>query len=397
MSLARLGGIDAGLLHLEFGQQSMNVCVLIELDTTTMPDGYDFHTLQAYLLRQLDALPEFRVKLADARLNLDNPVWLDDNNFDLSAHVHRIGLPHPGGRQEITSLAAQFMAAPLDRDRPLWQLWVIEDHSRTDGRLHLLLKQHHAMMDGKTESGLMARMCTTGIDSPVPEFIQGPGDASQCTIAIDGAARFAARPWHVIRTVIPTLARALVNSVRHSLSGQAAPGPFRVPRTPFNGKATARRTIAHVQLDLADVKKVKNHFGVKVNDVVMALLSGALRDYLIDLDELPDASLIALVPMAIDDRGQDFGGNQLAAAFCSLESQVADPVERLNAIAQASSMAKNRAVELGPTLIRDTLQYVSPRLMGWAMRLYLKSGLTERRPIHNISVTNVPGGVQIPV
>ena len=246
------------------------------------------------------------------------------------------------------------------------------------------------MMDGKTESGLMARMCTTGIDSPVPEFIQGPGDASQCTIAIDGAARFAARPWHVIRTVIPTLARALVNSVRHSLSGQAAPGPFRVPRTPFNGKATARRTIAHVQLDLADVKKVKNHFGVKVNDVVMALLSGALRDYLIDLDELPDASLIALVPMAIDDRGQDFGGNQLAAAFCSLESQVADPVERLNAIAQASSMAKNRAVELGPTLIRDTLQYVSPRLMGWAMRLYLKSGLTERRPIHNISVTNVP-------
>jgi diacylglycerol O-acyltransferase / wax synthase len=392
VTMARLGGFDAGLLFLEFSQQSMNVAVLIELDTSTVPGGFTFAGFREQLSRRLAVLPEFRVKLASSAFNLDNPVWVDDLEFDIDRHLHRIGLPGPGGRRDLADLAAQFIAAPLERSRPLWQMWVIEcgADGAADPRVALLLKQHHAMMDGKTESGLMARMCTTEVDAPDPERIDGAGTVSARDITIDGAVRFFARPVHLVTKLLPGIARAVAVLTRRARRTRVLSNPFKAPATTFNGNATADRNIAFVQLDLADIKAVKNDFGVKLNDVVLALLSGALRDYLRDRNELPESPLMAAVPMAIADRTDDGGGNQMSLASCSLYTQIPDAADRLRAIAAASSVAKERSTELGLNLLRDISQYVSPRLYGALVRLYVWSGMSRRMPMFNLSVTNVP-------
>ncbi|MGE2835157.1 WS/DGAT/MGAT family O-acyltransferase [Mycobacterium sp. SMC-4] len=395
MTIARLGGFDTSFLFLEFGPQTMNISTLIELDFSTAPDGYSYESLRRYLLDRMDALPELRVKLADTRLNLDNPVWAEDPDFNLDRHLHRVALPAPGGRSQLSEVAANLIPAPLDRSRPLWELWVIEDAS-APGRpinsraIALLLKQHHAIMDGASDTDLMSRLCTTDVARSHPDRIAGPDTLSTGQIAVDGALRFVQRPAHIVMKLLPTIARGVVNSMKLSARGLAMASPLRTPATRFNGNISGERSVAFLQLDLADVMAVKTAFGVKVNDVVLALISGALRGYLADLGELPAEALTALVPVAVNDRTETGGANQLSAAFCSLQTHIADPAERLKAIAQASVTAKKHSTALGPTILQDTLQYVSPRILGWVLRLYVWSGIASRRPLFNVAISNVP-------
>ncbi|MBI3228102.1 MAG: wax ester/triacylglycerol synthase family O-acyltransferase [Mycolicibacterium cosmeticum] len=391
--MARLGGLDASLLFLEFGRQTMNICTLIELDTSTVPGGYSFEKFHSYLADRLAALPELRVKLADSRWNLDNPVWVDDLDFELDRHLHRVVLAPPCGRRELSDLAAAQTAGRLDRGRPLWEMWVIEcgaDCVGPDPRVAVLLKQHHAIMDGASDTDLMGRLCSTEVDAPAPAHLAGAGSATTGEIARDGAKLFARRPFHISTRLLPALARSIATSAKLAFAARAMSSPFRAPATSFNGNATEVRNLAFVQLDLSEVKTAKNAFGVKVNDVVLALLAGALRDHLLDRGELPASDLLAMVPIAVEDRSATGGANQLSAAFCTLHTGIADPVARLRAIAAASASAKHHSAALGPALLRDTLQYVSPKLLGLAMRLYIWSGASARRPVCNISVSNVP-------
>jgi WS/DGAT/MGAT family acyltransferase len=172
--------------------------------------------------------------------------------------------------------------------------------------------------------------------------------------------------------------------------------PFTAPQTAFNTTVTPHRNVAYAQLDLEDVKKVKNHFGVKVNDVVMALVSGALRAYLADRDELPDSPLVAMVPVSVHDRSDRPGRNKVSGMFASLQTHIADPAERLTAIADATSVAKEHSSAIAATLLQDWSQFAAPAVFGAAMRLYASSRLTEARPVHNLVVSNVPGP-QVPL
>ncbi|OOK70411.1 wax ester synthase-like Acyl-CoA acyltransferase domain protein [Mycobacterium kansasii] len=124
--MERLSGLDASFLYLETFTQPLHVCSLLELDTSTMPGGYTFDRLRDALGMRIKAIPQFREKLADSRLNLDHPVWVEDSAFDLDHHLHCIGVPAPGGRPEVAEICAQIAAVPLDRDHPLWEMWVIE-------------------------------------------------------------------------------------------------------------------------------------------------------------------------------------------------------------------------------------------------------------------------------
>ena len=172
--------------------------------------------------------------------------------------------------------------------------------------------------------------------------------------------------------------------------------PFAAPQTPFNASITAHRNVAFAELDFEDIKTVKNHFGVKVNDVVMALVSGVLRQFLIDRGELPDSSLVAMVPVSVHDRSDRPGRNQVSGMFSRLETQIDDPAERLEAIAEANDAAKEHSTAIGATLLQDWSQFAGPAVFGVAMRVYARSRLTESRPVHNLVVSNVPGP-QIPL
>jgi diacylglycerol O-acyltransferase len=392
----RLSGLDASFLYLETASQPLHVCSLLELDTSTMPGGYTFDRLRDALAQRMKAMPEFREKLADSFLNLDHPVWVEDKDFDVDRHLHRIGLPAPGGRTELAEICGHIASLQLDRSRPLWEMWVIENVAGTDahdgGRLAVFTKVHHAAVDGVTGANLMSQLCSTEPDAPPPDPVDAPGGAGQLEIAARGLARFATRPVVLATRVLPNTVNTVVDTVRRAVSGSAMASPFRAPQTAFNAKVTGHRNIAYAQLDLADVKKVKNHFGVKVNDVVMALVSGVLRQYLADRGEMPDSSLVAMVPVSVHDRdGSSRGRNKVSGMFASLHTEIDDPADRIRAIAQATSLAKEHSSAIPATLLQDWTQFAAPAVFGVAMRVYSSSRLTEARPVHNLVLSNVPG------
>ncbi|OBJ47738.1 wax ester/triacylglycerol synthase family O-acyltransferase [Mycobacterium sp. 1423905.2] len=396
--MQRLSGLDASFLYLETPSQPMHVCSIMGLDPTTMPGGYSFDRLRDALSLRIKAMPEFREKLANSPLNLDHPVWVDDANFEIDRHLHRIGLPPPGGRTELAEICGHLASLPLDRSRPLWEMWVIEGVAGADRHkkcLAVMTKVHHAGVDGVTGANLMSKLCTTEADAPAPEPVAGVGDASGWQIAAGGLLRFATRPLQ-LANVVPQTVSSVVETVLRARDGQAMARPFSAPRTVFNASVTGRRNIAYADLDLQDVKTGKDRFNVKVNDVVMALVSGVLRQYLAERDALPETSLVASVPVSVHGKSDRPGRNQVSAMFASLQSHIADPVQRLKAIADANSVAKEHSSAIGATLLQDWTQFAAPAVFGVAMRVYASTRLTESLPVHNLVVSNVPGP-QIPL
>lgn len=392
--MQRLSGLDASFLYLETAAQPMHVCSILELDATTMPGGYTFDRLRDALGMRIKAMPEFREKLADSRFNLDHPVWVEDNDFDVDRHLHRIGLPVPGSRAELAEICGHIAALPLDRRRPLWEMWVIENIAGTDayagGRLAVLTKVHHAGVDGVTGANLMSQLCSTEADTPPPDPVEGSGRASSWEIAVNGAMQFAARPLKLVN-VLPMTLSSVFDTLKRARSGLTMARPFAAPQTVFNANVTAHRNVGFTQLDLEDIKTVKNHFGVKVNDVVMALVAGGLRRFLLERDELPDDTMVAMVPVSVHDTSDRPGRNQVSGMFSRLETHIADASERLKAIAEANSIAKQHSSAIGASLLQDWTQFAAPAVFGVAMRLYASTRLGEALPVHNLVVSNVPG------
>lgn len=388
--MQRLSGLDASFLYLETAAQPLHVCSILELDTSTVPGGYTFGALRDQLSLRIRAMPEFRERIADTPFNLDHPVWVEDNDFDVERHVHRIGLPSPGGRYELAEICGHIASLPLDRARPLWEMWVIENVGDSAQRIAVMTKVHHAAVDGVTGANLMSKLCTTEPDAPPPDPVDGPGGASDLEIAVSGAVRFAARPLKLVN-VVPNTVSTVVDTLKRARSGLTMAPPFAAPRTVFNANVTSHRAVAFTQLDLDDVKTVKNHFGVKVNDVVMALVSGVLRTFLLAHGGLPESSLVAMVPVSVHEKSDRPGRNQVSGMFAKLETGVEDPAERLRAIAQANSVAKQHSSAISATLLQDWTQFAAPAVFGAAMRVYASSRLSGARPVHNLVVSNVPG------
>ena len=198
--LQRLSGLDASFLYLETPSQPLHVCSVLELDASTIPGGYTFDRLREALALRIKAMPNFREKLANSFLNLDHPVWVEDEDFDIDRHLHRIGLPAPGGRVELGEICGHLASLPLDRRYPLWETWVIEGVDGTDarkgGKLAVLTKVHHAAVDGVTGANLMSQLCSTEPDAPPPDPVEGHGDTNPLRIAIGGLGRFATRPFN---------------------------------------------------------------------------------------------------------------------------------------------------------------------------------------------------------
>jgi diacylglycerol O-acyltransferase / wax synthase len=389
--MERLSGLDAFFLYMESPTQSLNVCCVLELDTSTMPGGYSYARFRSSLAKHVKAMPEFRMKLADTQLNPDHPVWVDDDAFQLRRHVHRIAVPEPGGRRELSEICGHVAGLPLDRDRPLWEMWVIEGGARDD-RLTVLLKVHHAVVDGVAGANLLAQLCSAAADSPAPQPLQGVGDASTLQIAAGGLWNVAKRPLR-LATVLPATLVTAARTLLRAREGRTMAAPFSAPATPFNGPLTRERNIAYTQLDMRDVKRVKNKFGVTINDVVVALCAGVLRRFLFERGELPDVPLVATVPVSVRDKSDRPGRNQTTWMFCRLESQISDPAERIRAISAGNSAAKDHTAAMGPTLLHDWTEFGGQTMFGAAMRILPRIPLSSS-PVYNLILSNVPGPQQ---
>jgi diacylglycerol O-acyltransferase / wax synthase len=389
----RLSGLDASFLYFESNTSLMHVCGLLVLDPATMPEGYDFLRVRDALRRRVGDTPAFRRKVHNPILNLDHPVWVDDDDFDIEHHVRHATVPAPGGREELARLCGDIAGQPLDRSRPLWEMWVID--GLADGSVAVMTKMHHATVDGVSGASLVSELCSLEPDAPPMAGSTRPVPAAKrprdARIALDGALRMARRPVKFARLLPPTV-RVLPAWIGRARSGRAMPAPFTAPRTSFNGTITGHRSVAFVRMDLADVKAVKNAFGCTVNDVVLTMCSGALRRYLSDRNELPESSLVAMVPVSVHGRSDAPGTNKVSGMFTSLASDVVDPVERLRVIAEQNRVAKEHHRTLSASLLQDWAQFAAPNTFGLAVRLYSKLRLAEHHPvIHNLVISNVPG------
>lgn len=389
--MERLSGLDAFFLYLETPTQPLNVCCVLELDTSTMQGGYAYTRFRAALAKHVKAVPEFRMRLANTQLNPDHPVWVDDERFALRRHLHRVAVPAPGSRRELAEICGHIAGLPLDRDRPLWEMWLIEGGARDNG-LTVLLKVHHAVVDGVGGANLLAQLCSPGPDAPAPRPVRGAGRASALQIAAGGLLNVAKRPLR-LATVVPATLVTMAQTVLRAREGRTMAAPFSAPPTPFNGPLTHHRNVAYTQLDMRDVKRVKDRFGVTVNDVVVALCAGVLRRFLIERGELPDVPLVATVPVSVRDKSQRPGRNQTTWMFCRMQTQIADPADRVRAIAAGNNAAKDHTAAMGPTLLHDWTEFGGQSMFGVAMRILPRIPLGSS-PVYNMILSNVPGPQQ---
>ena len=393
--MKRLSGLDASFLYLETSTQLLHVCGLLVLQPESMPDGYSFATMKERMARQAGAIPEFRQKLRRVPLDLDHPVWVDDEDFDVDRHVHRLALPAPGGPEELSEATGHLAGLPLDRSRPLWDMWVIE--GLADGRIAVFLKMHHATVDGTSGMGLLAHLCSLEPEAgpPVPDPAEvgtSPRSPSEVELLARAAVRTGMRPLRLAKLMAPTVG-ALAGTVDRARKGTAMAAPLTAPRTSFNATITGRRAIAYADLPLDEVKAVKNAVeGATVNDVVLTLCGGALRRYLEERGELPTTSLLATVPVSVRGTSQAAGVNQVSALFARLGTDIADPAERLRFVSQGNRKAKDHNKAIPAEALQEWAELAAPKTFGMAVRIYSGLRLAEKHPVvHNLVISNVPG------
>ncbi|TYL49627.1 wax ester/triacylglycerol synthase family O-acyltransferase [Nocardioides sp. BGMRC 2183] len=397
--MERLSGLDASFLYLETPAQLMHVCAVMVLDPRTMPEEYSFAGVQRGVEERVRDVPAFTRKIRGVPLGLDHPVWVRDQDFDIERHLHRLALPRPGGYRELMDLAAHLASLPLDRSRPLWEMWLIEGYRPEDAdgaeRVVAFVKMHHATVDGVSGFNLISHLCGLEPDAaPLESLAQqahprDPGRGELFGRAVIGTA---SRPLTLAKVLKPS-ADLIAKTIGRARQGTAMAAPFSAPRTPFNGTITGHRALGLVDLDLEEIREVKRSSGTTVNDVVLAVAGGALRSYLAERDELPAASLLATVPVSVRDTSRrSDGANKVSALFCKLGTDLADPLERLTMMAERNRHAKEHHHAIPADALQDWAEFAAPRTFGLAVRTYANLRLAEKHPVvHNLVISNVPG------
>jgi len=414
----QLTSLDAQFLALETPRQYGHVGGLAILDPSTRPTPLDLASVQALITERLPLVPPFSWRLAEVPFNLDYPYWVDDPNFDIEFHVREIALPAPGNDTQLADQAARIVARPLDRARPLWELYLI--HGLSDGYVAVLTKIHHAVIDGLSGAEIMASLLdltADGREAP-PASDEHDRIPSSSEMLLRGVAGVAKVPLHFIHsapTAFPNLnevrSLAVVPGVSTvaGLAEQARRNVFRrpahrhrpqlaAPRTPFSNRISAHRKIAFGQLTLADVKTAKNRHGTTVNDVVVSLCAGAVRRWLMSHNALEDVPLVAQIPISVRREDQvGTYGNRIMLQTVPLFTNVADPVERLRLTHEALGDMKERHRALPAELLQDANHFIPPAVFGLAARstfALVTSG--AGRPPWNLVISNVPGP-QVPL
>jgi WS/DGAT/MGAT family acyltransferase len=393
----RLTAMDAQFLYMERPTAHMHVGGISVLDPSTKLDGpLVFDDLKAHVLRRLHLVPRFRQKVVFLPFNVGRPMWTDDTRFDIDFHMRRASIPSPGGHKELADFVQRVHSRPLDRTKPLWEIYFIE--GLEGGRIAVYSKTHHALIDGV--SGM-------DIASVLFDFTPAPREVEPeaWTPEKEPSTPDLLRKWAVDSVTHPVEAlahqasgaveapKAMLGRVRTVLgalqsqigSGMAPPSPFNVPIGP-------NRRFSFTDIPVADAKAVKNALGGTVNDVILTCVAGALRRLLLARGEsTTNLSLRAMVPVSTRDESQKMAlGNRVSMFFVDLPAGDMDPAERLNLIAAETRHFKDSGQAVGAASLVGLTRWAPPTLHALAARL------TVRQRFANLVVTNVPGP-QVPL
>src|SRR5271167_198975 len=395
MTPERLTGLDASFLYMETPTLHMHVAMTAVFDPSTVPGGYSFRRIRQLINDRIPLAPVFQRRLVEVPMRLGHPVWVDDPEFDIDNHLRRAALPSPVGMRELSDFAADVISRQLHRDRPLWEMWIVE--GLEDGKIALVIKMHHSTIDGVSGAELLGVLFDLE-PSPAATHVQ---KARQLDSRIPSGLELVSQamvaglvaPFDVGRMALRTTMGILdVRRIRQGLTAKAAL-PLTAPRTSINVAVHARRRVAFAAASLADVKKLKDALGTTVNDVVLAMCTGALRTYLLAGDELPDIPLVSVVPVSVTpDVAELKGSNKVSAMFVQLPCHIEDPLERLQFIHEGTKGAKEEHQALGATTLQNWAEHATPNVFAAAARLYTGMKLADRhRPVANLVISNVPG------
>jgi len=387
----RLSAVDVSFFYLEDETTPMHVGEMLIFQAPT--GGFDYDRLVTLIRRRIAFVPRYRQRVRWVPGRLANPVWVDDQDFDVAFHVRRSALPSPGTEAQLRELAARIMSRPLDRSRPLWEVYLVE--GLEGGRFAILTKAHHAMIDGVAAVDIGQVILDPSPDhKPTPDLhwnpSQEPSGAELVAGAVVDTIRRPAGVVDHVRKSLADVSESAANAVRQA--GGVVTALWSAARTPaespLNVPIGAQRRFGTATLDLEDFKQVRRAHGGTINDVALAVVAGALRAWLMTRQETVGVrhTIRAMVPVSVQD-GERRPGNHVAAFIVDLPTGEPDPVVRLNRISFEMAQHKDGGHMVGAENLVALTGFAPPTLHALGARL---AGDLSRR-VANIVVTNVPG------
>ena len=392
----QLSAMDASFLYIESPSVPQHVLGVMLFDAAGSEGRFSVERFREVLEERIHLLPAFERRLVQVPLQLDHPYWIHDPDVDLDAHLHRATLPAPADLHDLGRFVGDVGSKPLDRDRPLWELWLVE--GLATGQVALVAKMHHSTLYGAAGADMMAHLLDFG---PEGREIEPPPAAreevqpSSVNLVARAALNTARRPVRAAQTVAGSVKRVgkMGGMVGRAVTKRSPVTlPFTAPHVDYiNGRLTSAREAAFTKVDFEDIKTVKDAFGTKVNDVVLAAVTQSLRSYLVKRDALPRKPLVASVPMNIG-AGAVEGTDKISALLVPLPVLTEDPVQQLREVAEFSRNSKGMVDALGVDSIGDVAELVPPLLVMGGSKLYDGLGLSRLHPpLQSLVVSNMPG------
>lgn len=411
--MTQLTAMDANFLNVEGRTTHTHIGGLGILDTTECQGGrLDLDDLIELVRERAHLAKPLRQRLVEVPFGMDRPYWMDDPDFDPASHVHEVALPHPGDDRRLAEEVARLHETPLDRRRPLWEIYLIQ--GLEGGRAAVYAKVHHAAIDGVLAAELLAALLDLSPEPRVPERRPAEPQRAPDTLSMlgTGLLKTLLHPVGTAKSLARTaphlselpmighypgvgwMSRMLRALLGHDLSHSSQTPRMTAPPTPFNGTIGAHRSFAFGSLPLDEIKRIRKIMGVSVNDVVMALCATALRRFLLEHDALPDQPLVAAVPVSLrDGTAQRTAGNSLSVMIAPLPTDVEDPKERFDATWDGMRKAKRRFLALSSS--GNWLENVSGLVPAPVASLILGQGLRlfpgSLFRVVNLMISNVPG------
>ena len=390
VGVKRLNGVDALMLYSETPEIHMHTLKIGVLDVSEVEGGYNFDLFRAVAFPRLQAMAPLRYQLVDIPLKLHHPMWVLNDEIDFDYHVRQARVPAPGGRRELDQLIGEIASTPLDRNRPLWEMYVAE--GLADHRIAIIHKVHHVLADGVASANQMAEAMAPHQPSGVVGMFDEPDIARTRTALLKAAGRDHVGLIRKLPRLVNETAGGVSRVRRRSKERGEHPDlarNFAPPECFINHLVTPGRRFATAPLALADVKETGKHLGVTINDMVLAMAAGALRRLLLRYDGKADAPLIAGVPVSTDPSPDRLVGNEFTYITPSLPVHIDDPLERVRLTSTSTAIAKENHQLLGPTLLPAWFSYLPPSLAPRFFRAQARR--VESAGVMNLTISNVPG------